>query len=373
MRTEKFGLEMTDSVSLQEVLEESKELEKIANAVLGDSDDSCCTYTQGYVGRQALYACATCAGQELAGICLACSLHCHDGHLLHELYTKRRFRCDCGNQKFPPDFKCKLQPLKDKENVNNKYGQNYTGLYCSCNRPFPDPEDEVEDNMVQCCICEDWFHSRHLGNCPPEDEQFEEMACDTCANRWPFLEAYSIEVSPSQVSAEEGGNVLVDVMQREETEGDGLHNMCLLTKWKMVHKGQQRATLKTLYFSEGWRSRMCKCPPCLERCCDIDFLFDEDDSISAYEMRGAAKGPPLDTHDAGMAVMMNSLDRTQQVEMLHGYATMKENLVEYLKGFSESGKIVTERDISDFFEGLKAQKRQRLDSGAGVPPSHCHQ
>lgn len=37
---------MTDSVSLQEVLEESRELEEIANAVLGDSDDSCCTYAQ---------------------------------------------------------------------------------------------------------------------------------------------------------------------------------------------------------------------------------------------------------------------------------------------------------------------------------------
>ena len=56
--------------------------------------------------RQALYACATCTGAKgapqgsgevggegrkgaLAGICLACSLHCHEGHDLYELYTKR--------------------------------------------------------------------------------------------------------------------------------------------------------------------------------------------------------------------------------------------------------------------------------------------
>ena len=58
---------------------------------------------QGYVDRQALYACATCArairkekevrGGErethLAGVCLACSLHCHEDHDLYELYTKR--------------------------------------------------------------------------------------------------------------------------------------------------------------------------------------------------------------------------------------------------------------------------------------------
>ena len=41
-----------------------------------------------------MYACATCFGAgELAGVCLACSLHCHDGHQLYELYTKRWEPC----------------------------------------------------------------------------------------------------------------------------------------------------------------------------------------------------------------------------------------------------------------------------------------
>lgn len=64
---------------------------------------------KGYVSRQALYACNTCQLSEgqSAGICLACSYHCHDGHNLFELYTKRNFRCDCGNDKFV-DNKCKL-------------------------------------------------------------------------------------------------------------------------------------------------------------------------------------------------------------------------------------------------------------------------
>ncbi len=47
--------------------------------------------SQGYVYRQALYACDTCTpeGVPPAGVCLACSLGCHEGHTLHELYTKR--------------------------------------------------------------------------------------------------------------------------------------------------------------------------------------------------------------------------------------------------------------------------------------------
>ena len=48
-------------------------------------------FAQGYVLRQALYACSTCIKDDMepAGICLACSLDCHDGHELVELYTKR--------------------------------------------------------------------------------------------------------------------------------------------------------------------------------------------------------------------------------------------------------------------------------------------
>ena len=42
-------------VSLQDVLEEDQRLEQTANAVLGASDDSSCTYTKVY-----LYTCVQC-------------------------------------------------------------------------------------------------------------------------------------------------------------------------------------------------------------------------------------------------------------------------------------------------------------------------
>ena len=49
-----------------------------------------------------------------AGICLACSLKCHDGHDLFELYTKRNFRCDCGLKDKFPDTKCELDVVSNK-------------------------------------------------------------------------------------------------------------------------------------------------------------------------------------------------------------------------------------------------------------------
>ena len=74
----------------------------------------------GYMVRQPLYSCLTCApaGSTPGGLCLACTYSCHDGcPEIVELYTKRNFCCDCGNDKYPKK-KCKL--VQDKRPVNSK-------------------------------------------------------------------------------------------------------------------------------------------------------------------------------------------------------------------------------------------------------------
>ncbi|ESO12416.1 hypothetical protein HELRODRAFT_62887 [Helobdella robusta] len=181
--------------NLVEIVDEEEKLIEDADAVLGASDDKNCTYLMGYVGRQALYSCLTCKDQSTdklsAGICLACSLSCHVGHNLVELYTKRQFRCDCGNSKFPVGFACKLCPDKVALNNDNKYNQNFSGLYCTCSRPYPDPEDSIDDEMVQCVICEDWFHKRHLSSSLKFDsEEYEEVMCVRCVQHCSFVWSY---------------------------------------------------------------------------------------------------------------------------------------------------------------------------------------
>jgi len=48
-------------------------------------------------------------------------------------------------------------------NRGNVYNQNsQKGTYCFCQRPYPDDEDPIVDEMYQCVICEDWYHSRCL-------------------------------------------------------------------------------------------------------------------------------------------------------------------------------------------------------------------
>ena len=113
-----------DPVTMLDVLQDEESLEADAKAVLGNADDKNCTYhTGGYMKRQPLYACLTCIKEpevhsKGAGICLACSYHCHEGCNLVELYTKRNFRCDCGNNKL--NNECKLANDKRPKNERNR-------------------------------------------------------------------------------------------------------------------------------------------------------------------------------------------------------------------------------------------------------------
>ncbi|XP_068632481.1 putative E3 ubiquitin-protein ligase UBR7 [Battus philenor] len=183
-------------VTMMDVLQEQQEFEEDANAVLGASDEKDCTYPKGYIKRQAIYACMTCCSDvktdpdKRAGVCLACSLNCHENHELIELYTKRNFRCDCGNPHFNSNS-CTFNPNKKEFNKDNKYNQNYSGLYCICQRPYPDPDSTIEDEMIQCIICEDWLHASHLDAVVPCNEQYSEMICKGCMEKNEFLHDYS--------------------------------------------------------------------------------------------------------------------------------------------------------------------------------------
>ncbi|KAH8852159.1 E3 ubiquitin-protein ligase [Schistosoma japonicum] len=145
-------------VKIENVLDEIDEENCIAMG--GIDDKSVCTFIRGYVKRQALYTCRTCLNidEVKAGICFPCAMECHADHDVVELYTKRRFRCDCGNAKFAGVNGCLLWEEKDDENNLNRYSENFSNRYCTCHRPYPDPDYDGVEEMIQCGICENWFH-----------------------------------------------------------------------------------------------------------------------------------------------------------------------------------------------------------------------
>lgn len=70
---------------------------------------------------------------------------------------------------------CKLQKEKDYENNLNEYSHNYEGKYCNCN------EEEDDNEMIQCFLCEEWYHKRHL-NIKGDLNEYDEgdLICNKC-------------------------------------------------------------------------------------------------------------------------------------------------------------------------------------------------
>ncbi|XP_028252978.1 putative E3 ubiquitin-protein ligase UBR7 isoform X2 [Parambassis ranga] len=367
------------TVSLVDVLEEDEELEEEASAVLAGSDSDHCSYPQGYVKRQALYACNTCTpkGGEPAGVCLACSYKCHEGHDLFELYTKRNFRCDCGNRKFT-ELQCKLHPEKDEVNSLNKYSHNFFGVYCTCSRPYPDPDDQVEDEMIQCVVCEDWLHGRHLGCVVPDCVELQEMICESCMNKNPFLWTYAAQLAvpgtavqlKEEMRAEESNT---SVAAKEEKVDDVIEPTCKRSREDAVLScrfeelqvlGQKRAQSGAVFWPPAWRSSLCSCSTCQERLSEagLSFLLDESDTVLAYENKGKNSEQRQPGHDPLMSALDN-LNRVQQLEIIHGYNDMKTELKDYLQRFATEGKVVTPDDIRQFFD-QQSRKRRRVDAGS---------
>lgn len=83
-------------------------------------------------------------------------------------------RLNCFVQHGAPCFQSKAS-----DNSENRYNHNFDGLYCTCERPYPDPDSTANDVMLQCIICEDWYHSKVRGR---------KLTGYNCTQLHPFLQ-----------------------------------------------------------------------------------------------------------------------------------------------------------------------------------------
>lgn len=289
----------------------------------------------------------------------------------------------------------------------------FFGLYCVCKRPYPDPEDEVPDEMIQCVVCEDWFHGRHLGAIPPESGDFQEMVCQACMRRCSFLWAYAAQLAVTRISAEDDGLLPnatgmgdEDVSKPENgaPQDNGLkedapeHGRDSVNEVKAEQKNEpcsssssesdlqtvfKKENIKTepqsscrlqelqakqfvkkdaaTYWPLNWRSKLCTCQDCMKMYGELDVLFltDECDTVLAYENKGK-NDQATDRRDPLMDTL-SSMNRVQQVELICEYNDLKTELKDYLKRFADEGTVVKREDIQQFFEEFQSKKRRRVD------------
>ena len=114
-----------------------------------------------------------------------------------------------------------------------------------------------------------------------------------------------------------------------------------------------------LFMLQGWREELCKCSDCTkmykENC--VEFLFDPEDTVHYYEKK--AETEKGSQYEEGMKAL-SEMDRTKQIEAIHGYNSMKSSLMEYLKKFAENGKVVRQEDIQEFFQQMAGNKRRKV-------------
>lgn len=401
--------EAEPTVSIQEYLEGVEEQELEADLVLGGDDGKECTYNKGYMKRQAIFSCLTCTPDGNAGVCTACSLSCHDGHEILELWTKRHFRCDCGNSKFG-ELYCKLFANKDVENAENGYNHNFKGAYCTCGRPYPDPEAEEQVEMIQCCICEDWFHEEHIGlearNEVPRDEEgdplYEDFICQGCSGACSFLTLYpqtTLETAKQQdatkdnPTSETKGKEVVEDATLACGSSENLENVTYSSKktakvcddvaaasshLKQCTNAADPSTectvgvdlnvapppvlekSKPIFLPKNWRDVICKCKNCVKFYEEkrIGFLVDKDDSIAEYEKIAKRKREEKLEQQEGVELnFLDKLGHVQKIEILSGIADMKNEIHSFLESYDPSKPVTTE-DIHQVFENL-AKKRRR--------------
>ena len=110
---------------------------------------------------------------------------------------------------------------------------------------------------------------------------------------------------------------------------------------------------------QGWREQLCKCADCTRKYQELslDYLLDLEDTVHHYENKGETR--KSSQYEDGMKVL-SEMDRSQQIEAIHGYNSMKSNLMEYLKKFAENKKVVREEDIQEFFQQMAGSKRMRV-------------
>ena len=378
------------------------------DSVVGGASESECTYDKGYLPRQAVYSCLDCTpptSEIRAGFCHACCMNCHKTHNVEEIYTKRNFRCDCGTL---PQLLCSLKTDIDIRNSANTYTQNYSGLYCQCSRPYPDEErpemDTVE--MMQCFVCEDWFHSTHLNTVVPE--RYEEMACVACAGKHSFLSVYAIgevenvDVDVVEVSAVKNESVdkckevkaHVETVKSDSLTADKKSSYASSSKTKDTKSEEsdgkpvdlkrpsnesavcepsskrKKTSLHTckltldsapgpitraLFFDDQFRHTICKCQSCLDlyKEQNISFVSDPVDTLNDYEEKAQAR---RQQEEEELEKTLEGLPHQAKCDVARAIGSLKGTLQGLISKFVKEGKdSVGREEIVEAFKTMAAE------------------
>lgn len=350
-------------ISATEYLSRQQELEDEARKLM-PWDPKSCTYEKGAL-RQQVFACRT---HGNIGICYSCSIQCHTSCDIVELFTKRNFTCDCGTDRDEKqdtnEFRCQLRKNREPDvaSLQNVYGHNFCGLFCSCNEEY-DPDASAV--MLQCVLgaeCnEDWYHDycivgkrkpetksksdeEKLADGMPPLDSFDAFICWKCISKYD----YYFQKLMSHPLADE---VIASRIQRESSDEK---EASYSAKKRSIDEVTDGGNDYSLTLKHGYSKQLAKIKETLDKETDklykflndlVPFLVNDD---PVYE---EPEDTAIDAEDMVNLLLQSSVRREQAVAGISAFNSLKTRLSEYLKPFAESGKVVSGEDINNFFEG----------------------
>lgn len=335
------------TMTLRQYLSMQEQLELEARTALPRKFDTC-SYGLGYL-RQQLYVCRDCTTDgRVAAVCYACSIACHPSCSLVELHVRRHFRCDCGNSRSASE--CRLYRHKDACNEENSYGgsggHNFEGRFCTC-----DAEEGEGEAMLQCLVCQDWFHDQCIG--VEVASEACEYLCAACVRERPCLG--SVQAGQCLASARPEG--CLASTRSEECRASARPEECLASACPEecradAHPGETKGVLLT----GDWRKRQCRCDQCF-RFLDREGLGQLWEEETIYEPE--IDDDPIESiYDRGMR-LLTTLKQPEAIRVAERVQKLKDGLMGYLAQLP-SEHSVTKQDIEVFFENYRQQERQDI-------------
>ncbi|KAJ2354496.1 hypothetical protein GGF43_003235 [Coemansia sp. RSA 2618] len=204
------------------------------------------------------------------------------------------------------------------ENSDNAYSHNFWGFYCRCDK-FYDTSTEL-GVMIQCFVCNDWFHDACIGKVPDE-EVYSDYICP-----------------PSDASSAVEDDEQGPAKKKARSTGCRLRDDAEAIDAKQPFD---------LFMIDGWKEHVCTCIDCMRgiESNSLTFLLKEEDVVEPEEDESRSES----IYESALR-QLQTMDRAQAVDAAAAYHSLSSRLKDYLRPFAASGKVVTNQDIHTFFE-----------------------
>ena len=258
-----------------------------------------------------------------------------------------------------------ISKYKNLSKKTNKYCQNsQKGTYCTCQKPFPDPDDQIKDSMLQCIICEDWYHQRCLF------EEGREFVITDIKNVEDQKDTNGPENLKKTVKII--NNSLLENLDRDTSEL--ICKNCVM-KFPILKNHYCLCTTSnsfnpksSLIIDNSRRIEWSNCLSC-QKLLDqynLDFLYDFEDSIHFFETQQKQQ---VFNH----AKQSLNLDAAKSLKMVQGFVDLRAGLTEFFKSRKRKidrnqenqeereieQDIVTEEEVREFFKDFTNNKKTK--------------